>query len=424
MDSSILMETIVPASVSEPRKVYLREFLNLPAPWIAHSDFIPQHMVEHLMRWKRDSAIGVKFVENNDPLDCITNMEGALHTFVNPIVKATIHGDYQWAGGHSIFRFGSQGKHQLGRRVLVSALVQQDFEDGNVMLGVCAVNTEATIGRKELPKMISKMEKKYRGPRRAYDDAIRQFLVYRLTASHRLPPLLVAEKNSWTPRETILHLEKALMNDRDLDFRSLIEDYFVRHHNHVISLEMMFKTAVCQVNNEFFLLERICPDEGYVYTFNPPAIFAQALGQHGIQLLSVIHVAAIRYVARNRTFHLCKCVAWADFASPNIVELLQRALRGQPHIMVKRNDALFVSQRPNSENQGTGLYVAPRGAEGSVLVIHNNSDAFGQNIESEMAGGSLDGVIGAYSSTAGSLMRSRQDLCNCMIRVPCIRTSV
>jgi hypothetical protein len=296
--------------------------------------------------------------------------------------------------------------------------VQQDFEDGKVMLRVCGVNTEATMGRKELPPMISRTEKQSRGPRRAYDEAIRQYLVYRLTASHQLPPQHIAERNSWTVRETLRYLENAVMNDHDLDIKSVIEDYFVRHRDHIISLEMMFKTAVCQVNNEFFLLERICPDEGYVYTFNPPAIFAQALGSQGIQLLSLIHVAAIKYVAKNRTFHRCKCIAWADFASPNIVEILQHALRRQPHIVVKRNDALFIGQRPNSENQGKGLYVAPRGAEGSVLVIHNNSDAFGQNIESEQSGGSLDGVIGAYSSTAGSLMRSRQDLCNCMVRIP------
>jgi hypothetical protein len=414
--SSLLLETIVPTG-AEPRKVYLREYRNLPAPWIAHSDFIPQSMVEHLMRSKKDGALAVKFVENNDPLDSITNMEGALHTFVNPIVKATIHGDYMWDGSHSIFRFGSQGGHQLGRRVLVSALVQQDFEYEKVMLRVCAITPDPTFGDKDLPQMISKTEKQYRGRRREYDDAIRRYLVHRLTASHKLPPLHIAERNSWTVRETITYLEKAI-NEPHLDVRGVIEDYFVRHRSHIMSLEMMFKTAVCMVNNEFFLLERICPDEGYVYTFNPPAIFARALGEQGIHLLSLIHVAAIQYVAKNRTFHHCKCIAWADFASPNIVGLLQHALRRQPHIRVKRNDQIFVNERPRAQNQGIGLYVPPSGAESSVVVIHNNSDAFGQNIESEKAGGSLDGVIGAYSSTAGSLMRTRQDLCNCMIRVP------
>lgn len=418
MDSSSgLLETIVPTS-AEPRQVYLREYRNLPAPWIAHSDFIPQSMVEHLMRWKKDAALGVKFVENNDPLDAITNMEGALHTFVNPIVKATMHGDYHWDGSHSIFRFGSQGGHQLGRRVLVSALVQQDFELEKVMLRVCSVTAEATVGEKDLPRMISPIEKQHRGTRREYDDAIRRYLVYRLTTSRKLPPVHIAERNSWSVRETVTYLERAMTSNQHLDARSVFEDYFIRHRSSIISLEMMFKTAVCQVSNEFFLLERISPDEGYVYTFNPPAIFARALGELGIHLLSLIHVAALQYVAKNRTFHLCKCIAWADFASPNIVDFLQRALRRQPHIRVKRNDQIFVSERPSAQNQGIGLYAPPAGAEGAVLVIHNNSDAFGQNIETEKAGGSLDGVIGAYSSTAASLLRTRADLCNYMIRVP------
>jgi hypothetical protein len=48
--------------------------------------------------------------------------------------------------------------------------------------------------------------------------------------------------------------------------------------------------------------------------------------------------------------------------------------------------------------------------EGAILVIHNNSDGFGQNIETENAFGSLDGAIGANSSAAASLRRDRKDL--------------
>jgi hypothetical protein len=418
MDSSaLLLETVVPTNV-RPRKVYLQLHRDLPAPWIAHSDFVPQSMVEHLMRSKKDDAIAVKFEEENKPPDSITNMEGALHTFVNPIVKATIHGDYQWYKGHSTFCFGSQNGHQLGRRVLVSALVQPDFENERVMLRVCGATPNPTFGERNLPRMISDKDKQDRGLRRDYDEAIRQYLVHWLTASHRLPPRHIAEAHSFTVRETVAYLERAL-NEQEVDMRSIIEDYFIRHKSHLLSLEMMFKTAVCMVNNEFFLLERVCPDEGYVYTFNPPAIFAQALGEdHGIHLLSLIHVAAIKYVANNRTFQHCKCIAWADFASPNIIDLLQRALRKQPHIKVRRTNQIFVAGKPSSEKQGFGLYEPPAGAEGAVLVIHNNSDAFGQNIETEGTGGSLDGEIGVYSSTAGSLMRDRPDLCNSMFRVP------
>ena len=49
-------------------------------------------------------------------------------------------------------------------------------------------------------------------------------------------------------------------------------------------------------------------------------------------------------------------------------------------------------------------------AEGAMLVVHNNSDGFGQNIETEHALGSLDGAVGSNSSAAASLHRGREDL--------------
>jgi len=45
-----------------------------------------------------------------------------------------------------------------------------------------------------------------------------------------------------------------------------------------------------------------------------------------------------------------------------------------------------------------------------MLVVHNNSDGFGQNIETEYALGSLDGAVGSNSSAAASLYRGREDL--------------
>ena len=44
-----------------------------------------------------------------------------------------------------------------------------------------------------------------------------------------------------------------------------------------------------------------------------------------------------------------------------------------------------------------------------ALVLHNNSDAFGQNIETE-GPSSLDGVIGSYSDAACHLERNRENL--------------
>src|ERR1700753_2188430 len=95
-NSLTLFKTIVPATEPEPRRVYLSEYRKLRCPWIAHSKLVPVELIHDLMREKKDSAIGGKYVTNNKPPDRITNMEGAMHTFVTPIVEATIHGDYQW----------------------------------------------------------------------------------------------------------------------------------------------------------------------------------------------------------------------------------------------------------------------------------------------------------------------------------------
>ena len=49
------------------------------------------------------------------------------------------------------------------------------------------------------------------------------------------------------------------------------------------------------------------------------------------------------------------------------------------------------------------------GPQGLALVIHNNSDAFGQNIEFEGVS-SMDGMVGSYSNAACLLKRNRPDL--------------
>ncbi|KZV96852.1 hypothetical protein EXIGLDRAFT_399843 [Exidia glandulosa HHB12029] len=47
---------------------------------------------------------------------------------------------------------------------------------------------------------------------------------------------------------------------------------------------------------------------------------------------------------------------------------------------------------------------------GALLVLHNNSDGFGQNIETEGPGSSLNGAIGCASSAAASLHRRHPHL--------------
>lgn len=414
-----LTKTEVPSDLKEPRLWYIRNFDRVPPPWIAHSSFVPPAMVQDLMREKKDSAIGVKFEKKNTPPDRITNMEGALHTFVTPIIDATIHGDYIWKGGHSIHRFGSHGNYQLGRRVLISALVHQDYEDSLVMMRVASCEVDEIIGRPEFPEMLHWTVKQDDVKRKQYNTKIHRYLIYHLTQDRILPSVSAVVKYAMTMVEALDFLELAIRSKKTpATLPAHMQGRFIKHHKgYIMSLEVMFNAAVHQTKNEIYLLETICPSQGYVYTFNPPKIFVRYIGKEGPDLLSLIHIAALKYVQTTKRMKGCRCIAWDDFSTPGILSLIRHALPDQPHIQVHSKSDLFQIPEGMRDGIGEGLYGPPREAEDALLVIHNNSDGFGQNIETEPAGGSLDGVIGFYSSASGSLMRHRHDLCDRMYRI-------
>jgi hypothetical protein len=414
ISSSKLFATTVPANV-DPRQWYISNRV-AKAPWIVHSHFVPKEMVKHLMRKKKNSAIAVKFCgDSRVPEDQITNMEGALHTFVTPIVNATIHGDYQWQHGHSIFNFRTSGGYQLGRRVLMSALVQQDFELGSVMLEVCRTGEDGFAGSPHLPQMISVTEKQDNATRLKYDMSLKRYMVYHLTAAQRLPSKNVAQRNAMTVAQAIVFLGNAIENISAKDLSSHIEERYITHRSRVVSMEMMFRSAVHQVQNEFYGLEMVCSQQGYVYSFNPPAIFARFFEPAGTELFNRIQVAALKFLTSTMSLSSCKCIAWNNFNSPRIISLLRQAVASRPHILVTDTNSIF---KISSGDSHEGLYHPPEEAKGAMLVIHNNSDAFGQNIETEPPFGSLDGVIGSFSSAAASLLRHRSDLCDKLICVP------
>jgi hypothetical protein len=166
----------------------------------------------------------------------------------------------------------------------------------------------------------------------------------------------------------------------------------------VVSLELLFITAAHQLRNELSALEAMCP-HGYVYTSDPPSIFAQAIGA---EILNRLQFAALKYLAASNKFFNMRAFAFNSYADPSATSLVKAALSNQPHILVVCKSDLF--QGPRS------TYAALPGTEGALLVIHNNSDAFGQNIETEWESGSMDGAIGANSSAAASLQRDRPDL--------------
>ncbi|EPE35904.1 hypothetical protein GLAREA_05242 [Glarea lozoyensis ATCC 20868] len=405
--------TTHPSSIpmnKDPRKHYLNNSAELPPPLISSSSFIPHSMTAHLMRRKKTSALGVKFETRCQ--DEITDMEGALHTFVTPVVPLChIVGDYRYQYGHGVSNFGVTNGKTLVRDVVMSASIHMDFETKLVMLAVCKLGYEEFLGvdagEWEILGVDEKQDEKLR---RQYDRVLRSHLVYHLTRDHRLPPRSAA-KGLLNVEEAIALLEELISSSSEIG-DSLIDKFVEIQYGDFISLELLINTAIQQARNEFSALEALCP-QGYVYTYNPASIFAATIGP---DLLNRLLLAAMRVLSDHNTFANMKVFAFNDYTDTKAVVLAKLALCKQESVLVASTTELFQGEKDQYDiskfaesHKATG-----RKLEDAMLVIHNNSDGFGQNIESEHASGSLDGAIGANSSAAASLKRDRDDLLDFM----------
>ncbi|KZV64697.1 hypothetical protein PENSPDRAFT_690535 [Peniophora sp. CONT] len=380
-------------SKETPRAVYLRSYASSAPPVISHSAFIPRALVEHLLRDKKSSALGVKFVRGKR--DAITNMEGALHTFVTPLAPIFLHGDYRYRHGHQMVPLTTHHGRQGARVVVLSALIQPDFEDAQVMVELSRLGFEPFLGL-ELSQSFtipSVEEKQNDSTRTQYDIALKRHIVAHLVSARILPSL-----NDITPssvEDTEARLAESIRNS---SVRAATVRQFVKlDSGKVLSLELLLNTALESARNEFRALERLC-ENGYVYTFDPPSIFARRISAN---LLNRLQFGALQILVKDTPLPRMRAYAFNDYADPEALHLLRSALSGQPRISIMSKAALFNS---------SGAYAPPDPCRGAILVIHNNSDGFGQNIETEYASGSMDGIIGSYSSAAASLHRQHPHL--------------
>jgi hypothetical protein len=97
------------------------------------------------MHNKKDSALGIKFVSGR--ADEITNMEGAMHTFVTPVMSVVMVGDYLYSAGHDVVKFGSEKGKRRVRNVVLTASIQMDFESPQVMLEVSKLRGKEVVGK-------------------------------------------------------------------------------------------------------------------------------------------------------------------------------------------------------------------------------------------------------------------------------------
>ncbi|KAH7369625.1 hypothetical protein BKA65DRAFT_486670 [Rhexocercosporidium sp. MPI-PUGE-AT-0058] len=394
----------------------------LPPPIVSASELVPPALIEHLMRKKRSSALGEKFITGSE----ITNMEGAMHTFVVPIVpRCETAGDYCYSFGHRatppITATSDEGKDIImTRSVVMSATIHMDFELPIVMLEICRLRNEEVLG-KDLNtdltpfKILSRADKQVPALREAYDESLRRHMVFHLTTAHRLPALSDPANKVMTLETTLSFLE-ALINDQAHIPDQLVHR-FAQVGTRTVSLELLFVAAFQVVRNEFSALEALCT-QGYVYTYDPPSIFAQCMDP---VVLNRLVILAIKYLSSHNQLSNLKIFGFNDYADSPALGLLKVALANQDDVVVVSKGDLFRGEDGRFEN---GIWKELKGkgdggrfdigkwphAKGAMLVVHNNSDGFGQNVETEYLSGSLDGAIGFTSSAAGSLERGRLDL--------------
>ena len=433
----------------------------VPPPLLSASPFVPPALISHLMREKKDSALGIKYVKG----DSITNsewqsflktimsstrprpgsphmmnfhavlcsifmyrslqetVEGALHTFIATVIpRCEIVGDYAYTHGHSIVGFGSAPKTnpkvRLTRSVALSASIQPDFETPHIMLHVSALSATKIIGSDFLASspseepwsILTPLAKQDPRRRASYDERLRAHMIYHLTSSHYLPARC-SISSPLTVEEAISFLKSLITSDSTTHISDQLVNKFTETDNHaIISLELLYNTSIQQILNEFSALEALFP-QGYVYTYDPASIFAREIGA---EILNRLFLLALKSVSAYNPFTNMRTFAVNDYADEDLVELARYALASQTSLPGSKGSGSESAIRCISKTElftgKGGLYSPTNHEKGAMLVLHNNSDGFGQNIETEGMGGSLDGTIGASSSAAASLERNRTDL--------------
>ncbi|KAI5209714.1 hypothetical protein E4T42_07432 [Aureobasidium subglaciale] len=403
ISSDDLVETPVPAN-KLPRNYWLANSEKLSPPWISCSEFVRPVMVEFIMRSKKRLALGVKWEKG----DKITNMEGAMHTFVTSIELAWLHGERGYDYGHTFTPYQPIGKFRSGRQVLVSNLVHQDFETDEVMLKLSSLaNAKTTLVENfDIP---TTKEKQSDEIREKYDDALRCLMVHYLTLDGELPSIEDGSTTAMSRAQAKSFLTGSVLKVACSDIlKSVSSKWFwisatkpkSKTGSPLLSLEVLVTTAYHQFRNEMNALERICP-QGYVYTFSAPKIFIEEFGDED-GLMACIYAAGLKHYLQTTKIKNMKV-----FQLPEVpgewVQWMRTALAEAPGVRVMTKTELYSNESTSGDS-----YNPPNA--GTVLVLHNCSDGFGQNIQYEVGAGSLDAIIGRFTSAAGSLLNSREDL--------------
>lgn len=185
----------------------------------------------------------------------------------------------------------------------------------------------------------------------------------------------------WNVDQAALRVEEDIEEDTSSTFASC---FVHASSGAILSLELLINTYAASLVNELSALALLCPFDpvtnrgGFHYTFDSPSIFARQLDA---TLLNRLMIKGLRVALahpaniHHKALTALRGFAFNSYADEDAVRLLELVLRERlPHVIVGHRATLF--GRPNGELDVDQL------APGASLVVHNNSDAFGQNIVS------------------------------------------
>lgn len=307
-----------------------------------------------------------------------------------------------------------------GRNVILSAAIQPDFEcdkEGEVVMKILEVKDQELKGKdigddfEPLWTYCNENREDFKKHLPAYELSLQKHMVYHLTSDHVLPALKDIPKNNiLQPNEAFALLNNILMGT-EKDIAAALKGQYVVLKNHTLSLEAFFNFYLHQMRNEFSALEALVP-HGYIYSIDPPVIFASQIGQENVTLLNRLQILAIKQLHLHSSLKSLKGIVFNDYADKN--------MKGQVNGKETNVDAisLFKEVFPEIKNNIISKAEAFKKGHYSIdgdyaFVVHNNSDAFGQNIETEGSKngiGSMDAAIGVFSDAACQLYRKRNDL--------------
>jgi hypothetical protein len=321
-----------------------------------------------------------------------------MHTYCTPITLIEKGNDDTWIGSPKEVPLGNGNT----RQVILSAAIQPDCEYDDVMLQISSIQDEEQQGA-SLPDDFTLPTQEQRNDatfRAAYDEKLKNHMIYHLTLDHKLPAKNDVEiLDHAAAKKLIENLIADATPSSPKEIQHAMRGKAVTLGGHTISLEVFFSTYLQQIKNEFSVLEKTLP-QGYVYTIDPPNIFAKAFlpdRNEAVELYNRLQALAFRALGAEQFPHL-QTIAFNDYSDKNMVPLLQ-AIFGEK---ATTKGALFSNFRYTN------------GPKDKALVLHNNSDGFGQNIEHEGAS-SMDGMIGLGSNAYLALQRTRKDLCTYIV---------